>query len=553
MKEESCPICLHSVPLVVTSCNHSICPVCLERILSTCKYGVHEYDDEDHIDDTIINSCLTRGRCPICRVCIDLFDVKDCNGFYLVQRNGVIPDQLSGMSFSNKENTFKISFSPNSYEPPSIIIDNPDGAIHLGMLSATFDEDYNYHVKSNTFLGKVSLKTSLTPGAINEYEVIAQFSQDYRYVSRGIVIVKRDVSGDNIRYMYPLDGSWFVRWQTHSDRGKDRNELESAMIKVTANQFTFYGHTYCISMGTLEQPEVHFDWKLGGVITATQVVESGVDLVNHPAGPNVGEKITWRVDNNLNIFRIFWTRDSISLPPTRMAKVLGSAGMLLKCNQCCTTGSMPSYDGTSIWGNVFIQGLKIGLASYHFNSENDCYISYENTDCSQWPPLDNGCPVPSRVPFVETSFDSSSRTFRGSIPWKEIHNSSWNGSFKWEYEMVFDSEYIAIISGNVKDITENGITTQTHKFNHDLIYINAAIIQRIHASMSTEDREQEREAPRRDDNVGVSQHAILVRSEIMLIKSRLMQEGASPRTLELIFRGSRGALLPELDAIDYNL
>lgn len=87
----------------------------------------------------------------------------------------------------------------------------------------------------------------------------------------------------------------------------------------------------------------------------------------------------------------------------------------------------------TLWGNTFVQGMRVGLASYHFmlaasqdaERGEQAYISYENPDCAQWPPLDDGSPVPARVPFTDVHWDESARTFRGSIRWRDTYGTSW--------------------------------------------------------------------------------------------------------------------------------
>ena len=52
-----------------------------------------------------------------------------------------------------------------------------------------------------------------------------------------------------------------------------------------------------------------------------------------------------------------------------------------------------------------------GLASYHFNSLEDCYISYDAAP-ETWR-LDDGCRPPSKKPWEEVSYDPETRIFRG--------------------------------------------------------------------------------------------------------------------------------------------
>ena len=195
----------------------------------------------------------------------------------------------------------------------------------------------------------------------------------------------------------------------------------------------------------------------------------------------------------------------------------------------------PSYNSSSPWGNVFIQFAKVGLASYHFISmdgegENGVYISYEHVLCSDWPPLDDGSPVPSRVPFVNHSYDNETRTFHGTIPWLETYGTCWNGHDSWKYEITFDSEFLCIISGEVSMGPAERITTS--RYGENLNYINAAITERLECQ-STEIEESER-----DD------HII---TEGRKIATRLSDEGAPSRTLRAF------AAILDGEQIDFNM
>ena len=50
----------------------------------------------------------------------------------------------------------------------------------------------------------------------------------------------------------------------------------------------------------------------------------------------------------------------------------------------------------TIYGSIYIQGTEIGLTSYPFESEEDCYISYSSQNCSVWLPLDDGSRPPEK-------------------------------------------------------------------------------------------------------------------------------------------------------------
>jgi len=98
---------------------------------------------------------------------------------------------------------------------------------------------------------------------------------------------------------------------------------------------------------------------------------------------------------------------------------------------------------STLWGSVFVQHGGLGFASYHFDSENDCYISYANAPHS-WK-LANGAKPPAKKEFSTFSWDAATRTFRGSIEW----DPKFNGNFRWDYEIVFAEDFCSVVGGHV--------------------------------------------------------------------------------------------------------
>jgi Ca2+-binding EF-hand superfamily protein/thiol-disulfide isomerase/thioredoxin len=136
-------------------------------------------------------------------------------------------------------------------------------------------------------------------------------------------------------------------------------------------------------------------------------------------------------------------------------------------------GSMPwlarpfSSTVEDIYGSVFIQGGTVGMASYHFDAKDDCYLSYSNAP-AHWA-LDDGTPMPERKPFEECSFDKSTRTFRGKVTWPGT--TSFLGGVKCgEYRMVFDPEFARIIDGEIKLTGVDGDDRGTVLFGTELEY-----------------------------------------------------------------------------------
>ena len=127
----------------------------------------------------------------------------------------------------------------------------------------------------------------------------------------------------------------------------------------------------------------------------------------------------------------------------------------------------------TIFGSVYVQSFTLGLASYHFDSEGDCYISYSSPKCSIWPTLDDGSRPPVKKPFENMNFDLESRTFKADIIWAP---NSWQGEKKWKYQMEFSENFDTICGGFVQrygelDSTElQGCLTYRESLWYDRYY-----------------------------------------------------------------------------------
>eukprot|EP00929_Paragymnodinium_shiwhaense_P015660 TRINITY_DN123754_c0_g1_i1.p1 TRINITY_DN123754_c0_g1~~TRINITY_DN123754_c0_g1_i1.p1 ORF type:complete len:468 (+),score=51.70 TRINITY_DN123754_c0_g1_i1:81-1484(+) len=97
----------------------------------------------------------------------------------------------------------------------------------------------------------------------------------------------------------------------------------------------------------------------------------------------------------------------------------------------------------SLYGSVFVQGGQVGLASYHFVSETESYISYEEAP-SNWR-LDDGTPPPGRKYFENSSWDPETLTFRGVVYWQP----KFHGDARWHYEVVFSEDFTGVVAGSV--------------------------------------------------------------------------------------------------------
>eukprot|EP00928_Gymnodinium_smaydae_P023692 TRINITY_DN1944_c2_g1_i1.p1 TRINITY_DN1944_c2_g1~~TRINITY_DN1944_c2_g1_i1.p1 ORF type:complete len:269 (-),score=29.30 TRINITY_DN1944_c2_g1_i1:93-899(-) len=103
----------------------------------------------------------------------------------------------------------------------------------------------------------------------------------------------------------------------------------------------------------------------------------------------------------------------------------------------------------SLHDKVFVQSDSPGMASFHFVTDREAFISYESDICSAWK-LDDGSSLPPRKYFEDAHFDPKSRTFRGNIIWAP---TSFCGDSRWEYEMGFDDSMSEIVTGRVLHYT----------------------------------------------------------------------------------------------------
>mmetsp|Transcript_27354 Transcript_27354/g.41191 ORF Transcript_27354/g.41191 Transcript_27354/m.41191 type:complete len:623 (-) Transcript_27354:78-1946(-) len=601
-EEEECCLCLQPVPLVTTPCQHSACQLCLERVLLSTSSSLNDdMGDEEAIESHIVASCPTRGRCPFCRRPICMFDLKsNTDQSHVYEQNINLEETpLNGLEFAetnvdNKTISFKDGRVEIAFYKNGLSGDSGDDDSKELMRSQPF-EQYYYHAKSLTFSGVVDWTKGGGPWeGVDKWEVVLQFSSDFRYVQRGAIIKKcsnnEPVSTQN---EFPLDGTWLGQF------GNGTDFTNAHRLTVTCNKFSVGGRVFHICLGRSnnngdsnndngENTPVHFYWPEDfgqGHRRYRQEVESGIDLTTHPSGPDVGSVVTWKV-NDPNFHRIFWKRETkqTSIPPVQLESV-GRHGTKLYAVGGTSQSQMPAlkYHSESPWGNTFIQLYTVGLASYHFVSptgegEEGAYISYEHERCSAWPPLDNGSPVPYRVPFSNHSYDSETRTFRGKICWMELCGTTWQGNSEWDYEIAFDSEFACIINGGVD---MNSIASST--YGESLNYCNAAIVEIIQAKINEEDPRSPSvmESTENDDDADTdADHPNMingsnetesgnsetnnasevtnnnnirrVRRLIGELKSRLREEGASVRTLALISEAARGAINDGLNPIDYN-
>jgi len=123
--------------------------------------------------------------------------------------------------------------------------------------------------------------------------------------------------------------------------------------------------------------------------------------------------------------------------------------------------------------SCFIQSNLMGLASYHFVAENDCYIHYGDVARAMFPKLDNGAPIPRKIQFRDISIEG--QVFRGTIAWLLDCGTTWHGCERWRYEMQFSSDFVTITGGHVlSKLQGRNDETNMSTFGVDLHYRNYA-------------------------------------------------------------------------------
>lgn len=574
--EDICPICLcEPDPGTVGPCGHLLCIPCMDRILlshknnATIDYQLQqEYSNPDaHL------SAPTLGRCPICRAELSLFDLMkgDDRKSSLIEKNfdlmktpiaGLVyawDGQVGNASYHFPQMELSESWDKDSQNRPLPFVnyDNVGTNIHFDNGSKPpkrkcFQEGCHFHEKSRTFHGTLVWSTEQEVGGLKwngcrAWDVIIQFSSDLRYVSNGILVKRREAPA-GVQHPWPLDGRWQVTW--------DREEnAEPQYIEVVGGNFRLGPFQYSLDMHNPTSPR--FTWPMTefGDSATLYTALCGVDLVAHPKGPALGSTVVWTTTDPERI-SIKWTRQSIREQVSHDVQRFGPGSILYRQigGLESSRASTPTYHADTIWGNTFVQALKVGLASYHFVSKTEgAYISYEHPQCGGWPPLDDGSPVPPRVSFRQVEWNGLENTFRGQIMWEEEYGTTWQGAQTWIYEIIFDSEYTCVISGKVRMIVNNQVHEMS-TFGDILVYINAAITEKISSLEEEIDTIAEESYIERSPFMSDSPRRY-IRFEIAstALRQRLEDERASVRTLEIMHGVLARIQQTETEAIDFNI
>lgn len=390
----------------------------------------------------------------------------------MVARQG--PFEGCGITFQFSGNTPSIYFMESLYSCNREDLENEK----TETLDSVYFDRFHFHQETMTFHGAIHHSHPLTqkkPQKESSYqsndeqrvchmsylyqnlEVVLQFSPDARYIRDGYLSWTYFDSA--LAEHFPLDGTWEVEYES-GERG---------ILHVQLHFFSFFGLRYHIHINSKDN-HAWFHWPDHLVIqTSNEKIEPG------SSGPCIGETLNWTT--NSGDF-IKWNRVSMNLSGvSKVVRMKPAQFVYQRVNTTSANDSslVPTYHLDTLWGNTFCQAFTVGLASYHFvKSEESCgyqaYISYENPKTAQWPNLDNGEAIPSRVLFRNVQWNSQTRTFTGEILWMQDYGTTWTGDSKWSYEIKFDPLFRFVISG-----TCTMANREPHQFGKDLVYINAAL------------------------------------------------------------------------------
>ena len=140
----------------------------------------------------------------------------------------------------------------------------------------------------------------------------------------------------------------------------------------------------------------------------------------------------------------------------------------------------------SFMGNVYLQrnstvnlnrDNSFGVASYHFEDENNVYINWENLGWffgEDWV-MDNGERISNQKQFTETYFNYDNRTFLGVLNFSEPEKTTvLDGINRIEYTMIFNEDHTSIVDGGVDLYDSNGTLNSTISYGltevDDLVY-----------------------------------------------------------------------------------
>ena len=590
-----CPICFEHENLAMASCQHAFCVPCLERILLSSGSG--NRIGQSRAIPELVSPDYPAGRdedleqlkipawnvCPICRKSMFLWDLRRCYtndpskngnkddrpskgvdkekttnptpGEYIYSREPPIWDELPflrGSVWLESTNGVLGQEGYGSFHFPPIE-DDPEMTHAFYNLEKVnqkrlFFTNCFYHYDSRILSAQL-VPEDETATDETSYRLVLAFSADGSFVRNGALVVQHQMLTPGLHTAkFPFDGLY-----TYQDE----------RVTVVGHKCIVNGQPMLL-IRTFEPDEDYsdslndddkelFPVDLFKLVTPDRRVVAKTDRVG---GVGVGAQLVWQMKGRRTMH---WLRDACPSSVTdRLPRYQihrwGCEGRWLR-----RKGPLPAEDGPAIpkyhpnnvFGNVFVQGFKVGMASYHFirNEGEDtggAYISYEHPSTSHWPPLDNGQPIPSKVWFHHVTFPTPT-TFRGHILWQQDFGTSWQGMIRWEYEVHFEENFMCIVGGSVTsfDVHTPDIPRELCHYGEDLVYVNAALYLVFRRRLTDEQMTTGGSSQTWSDSF---------RSYSLDLRMRLQRQNASVRTIAMAHKILTAAY--EGDAgtcpIDYN-
>jgi hypothetical protein len=398
-----------------------------------------------------------------------------------------------------------------------------------------------YHETSRILSAQLANEDEMSPDE-SSYRLILAFSSDGSFVRSGALVVEQPpLSPSRYAMKFPFDGLY-----TYQD---ERITVVGHKCIVNGQplllQRTFeVDEDYSDSLG--QEDKELFPVDLIKLVTPDFRVMATTD---HVSGVGVGAQLIWNMKGTHGQRTMHWLREggpsavSDRLPRHKIHRWGGAyarrwlrrQGPLPRENGG-SNGGIPVYHANTVWGNVFCQAFKVGLASYHFvpptadeEQMGRVYISYENPATSEWPPLDNGQPIPAKVYFHNISFPNAT-TFRGSILWEQDYGTPWQGMIRWEYEMIFDEEFTCIVGGTVMSYSVHTpeVPRELSRYGEALVYVNAALYREVQRRLTVELGE--------GGDHSSQAYSDSFRSFSLELRLRLQRQNASVRTIAMTHR-----------------
>jgi hypothetical protein len=312
-------------PIRGSKCDHHFSIAALETHLTRPMKNPTEYD--------AYLGAPTLGRCPACQAELKLFEARDAlTGEYFYERYyNLQATPLAGLVFKPRDGEVQLGhfhFDTTDFDkkdshgmslPYMNFVDAIESNQEKWMLNdgsqvpqrKWFEEGCHFHEPTRTFHGTIVFGNPRFQGAY-QWDVTLAFTKDYAGINVGVIHKRTDRMvevSDNIdftqmhRYMYPLDGAWQLLWQNPA------GEPKTGSVHVRGNEFQ--QGPYMFHLNFTEPDKPGFRWPLDPVYA---VAKSGVDLIEEPMGPELGESIEWETTHPA-FPEIVWVRESIGPEP----------------------------------------------------------------------------------------------------------------------------------------------------------------------------------------------------------------------------------------------